>query len=108
MGCDYHTQVSLSISAIGPEPVSYQWKNDGVDIVNEDCIGIDESTLTIRSFSLKHQGNYSCEVKHKEKSVESDPAKLKLSKQLLLFFNLHSHVNFQIFMVCLSSQSFLL
>jgi hypothetical protein len=80
MGCDYHAPVSLTVSAIGPGPLTYQWKRDGATIDDKDCTGVDEATLTIRSFSQKHEGCYSCEVTHNGNSVESDPAKLELSK----------------------------
>ena len=68
------------MSAIGPGPLSYKWKKDGVDINDQDYTGIDETTLIIRSFSLKHEGNYSCGIKYNEKSMESKSAKLELSK----------------------------
>ena len=80
MSCDYHAPVSLTVSAIGPGPLTYQWRREGAVIDDEDCTGVYESTLTIRLFSLKHEGYYSCEVKCNENSVESDPAKLELSK----------------------------
>ena len=80
MHCDYHAPVSLSVSAIGPEAVTYQWKRGGSVIDDEDYTGVDEATLTIKSLSLKHEGRYSCEVKCDGKIIESDPAKLKCSK----------------------------
>ena len=80
MACNYLAQVSLSVSAIGPGPLSYKWKKDGVDIVDEEYTGVNKPTLSIRSFMLKHEGNYVCEVKRNEKSIESVPAKLDLSK----------------------------
>ena len=80
MGCDYRAPVSLTVSAIGPGPLAYRWRRERAVIDDEDCTGVDESTLTIRSFSLKHEGHYSCEVKCNGNSVESDPAKLELSK----------------------------
>ena len=80
MTVDYHSQVSLSVSAIGPEPPTYKWKKDGVDVIDQDCTGINEQILIISSFSLQHEGKYTCEVKSNQKSVESNPAKLELSK----------------------------
>ena len=80
MSCDHHAPVSLRVSAIGPGPLTYQWKRDGAVIDDEDCTGIDEATLTIKSFSLKHEGHYFCEVKCNGKYIESDPAKLECSK----------------------------
>ena len=80
MRCDYHAPVSLMVSAIGPGALTYLWKRGGTVIDDEDCTGVDEATLTIKSFSLKHEGRYSCEVKRDGKVIESDPAKLKCSK----------------------------
>ena len=79
MVVDYLSQVSLTVSAIGPEPLTYKWKKDGVDIIDKDCTGVNEQTLIISSFSLQHEGKYTCEVKSNQKSVESNPAKLELS-----------------------------
>ena len=80
MHCDYHAQVCLSMSAIGPGALTYQWKRGGAVIDDEDCTGVDEATLTIKSFSLKHEGRYTCEVKCDGKVIESEPAKLERSK----------------------------
>ena len=80
MDCDYNAPVSLIVSAIGPGPLTYKWKRNGIDIVDEDCIGVDEPTLNISSFSSKHEGNYTCEVKYDEMVIESETAKLELSK----------------------------
>ena len=80
MGCDYHTPVFLTVSAIGPGPLTYQWKGDKPNIDDEDCAGVNEATLTIKSFSQRHEGCYSCEVACNGNIVQSDPAKLELSK----------------------------
>ena len=80
MVVDYLSQVSLSMSAIGPEPLIYKWKKDGVDIIDQECTGVNEQNLIISSYSLQHEGKYTCEVKSNQKSVESNPAKLELSK----------------------------
>ena len=80
MDCDYHALVSLTVSAIGPGALTYQWKKGGAVIDDEDCTGIDEATLTIKSFSLKHEGHYLCEVKCNGNYIKSDPAKLKCCK----------------------------
>ena len=80
MSCDYHAPVSLTVSAIGPGPLTYRWRRERTVIDDEDCTGVDEATLTIMSFSVKHEGHYSCEVKCNGNSIESDPAKLELSK----------------------------
>ena len=79
-GCDYHAPVSLTASAIGPGPLTYRWKRERAVIDDEDCTGVDEATLTIRSFSQRHEGDYSCQVQCNENFIESHPAKLELSK----------------------------
>ena len=80
MRCDYLAPVSLSVSAIGPEALTYQWKRGGAVIDDEDCTGVDEATLTIKSFSLKHEGHYYCRLECNKKCIESEPAKLECSK----------------------------
>ena len=78
--CEDKTQVSLNVSAAGPGPLSYRWQRHGADIDEEVCTGVNEPTFTITYFSLKHEGQYFCEVKSNDESVKSDPAKLELSK----------------------------
>ena len=80
MHCDYHATVSLSVSVIGPGALTYQWKRGGAVIDDEDCTGVDEATLTIKSFSLKHEGHYLCLVECNGNCIESEPAKLECSK----------------------------
>ena len=79
-GCDYHAPVSLKVSAIGPGPLTYRWRRERAIIDDEDCTGINEATFTIKSFSLKHEGHYLCQVDCEGISIESHPAKLELSK----------------------------
>ena len=74
--------MSLSVSAIGAGPLSYKWKRNGVDIVDQDFRGVNESTLNIGSFILEHEGEYACEVEHNEISIGSNIAKLELSKYI--------------------------
>lgn len=83
MDCDYYAPVSLTVLAIGPGPLLYRWKRDEVDVVDEDCIGVDKPTLTIRSFSSRHEGTYMCEVANNQMSIKSNPSKLQLSKYFL-------------------------
>ena len=79
-GCDYHAPVSLTVSAIGPGPLTYRWRRERTIIDDEDCTGINEAIFTIKSFSLKHEGHYLCQVDCEGISIESHPAKLELSK----------------------------
>jgi hypothetical protein len=78
--CELHAPVSLSVSVIGAENLSYQWKKDEHDITDRQCIGIDTSHLTILSFSDAHVGKYTCTIKDNQTSVESNPAQLNFSK----------------------------
>ena len=80
---DHHTQVSLSVSAIGPGPLAYKWKKDGVDIIDQEshCTGASKPTITISSLQCNHEGNYMCEIKYNQKSVRSNSAKIELSKK---------------------------
>ena len=80
MAVDCHSQVSLSVSAIGSEPLTYKWKKDEEDIIDQECTGIDTHTLNISCFSSRFQGEYICEVKDDHKTIKSNPAKLELSK----------------------------
>ena len=80
MVVDYLSQVSLSVSAIGPEPLTYKWKKDGEDITDPNCSGMNTPVLTITSFSYETQGKYTCEVKNDHKTITSNSAKLELSK----------------------------
>ena len=70
--------VTLSVSAVGSGQLFYQWKKDGKPI---DC---NKPTLTIPFFRCKHQGDYTCEARDSQETVESRPAKLKLSKYVSL------------------------
>ena len=74
-------RVTLSVSAVGPGQLSYQWKKDGLDVRDPNCSGIKESKLIIPSFRHKDQGHYKCEIKDDHnKAIESNTAELKLSK----------------------------
>ena len=60
--CKDKTQVSLNVSAVGPGPLSYRWQRHGADIDEEVCTVVNEPTLTIAYFSLKHKGQYLCQI----------------------------------------------
>lgn len=72
--------VTLQVSAVGSEQLSYQWKKDKKYITDPKFIGIKGPKLTISSFGCSHQGDYICEVKNGHKTITSSCAKLKLSK----------------------------
>ena len=68
--------VILTVSAIGPQPLSYKWTKDGEAISDANCNGADKDKLTITSFSSANQGYYLCTVNDDEQYVESMPALL--------------------------------
>ena len=76
--CTKDKRVDLSVSAIGAEPLQYQWKKDGAVITDPECTGATTQILTIHTFSQDHQGNYSCIVGNSLQSVESKAAHLAL------------------------------
>lgn len=86
--CEYRGQVVLSLCAVGYGHLTYQWKQDEKDITYPECVGSNSDTLTINSFFPKHQGNYTCVVSEREKSVKSEPAKLILGIIMLTFLYL--------------------
>ena len=66
------------MTAVGCGPLSYEWKKDGKEITCADYTGMKSNTLSIASFSRKHQGSYVCIVSSSQKSAKSDPANLIL------------------------------
>ena len=72
--------MTLHVSAVGSGQLSYQWKKDGRDITDPNCSGINTEDLVINSFSEINQGRYVCIVKSDNRTIQSNPAKLELSK----------------------------
>ena len=66
--------VTLRVSAIGPQPLTYRWKKDEAEIFDETNI----DKLIITSFTYKHQGRYSCIVSGGQQSIETMSASLGL------------------------------
>ena len=76
--------VTVSVSATGPEPLSYKWKKDGEELLSDTkYTGANTHTLTISSFSKGDRGNYMCTVSCGQQSVESKPAALELGMSCL-------------------------
>lgn len=65
--------VTLSVSAEGTEPLSYQWFKDG-----EALTGLTQSTLNIEEADLSDEGFYSCEITNACGTVSSEEAELKV------------------------------
>ena len=76
----YGESVTLCVSAAGSGQLYYKWKKDGKDITNPKYTGIDTASLTINSFSDMSQGEYMCVVKNDSNTIQSNPARLELSK----------------------------
>ena len=67
------------MTVVGCGLLSYEWKKDGNDIPHSECTtGIKTDTLTISSFSHKHQGSYVCIISDSQKVTKSEPANLML------------------------------
>ena len=83
--------VTLTVSAVGPQPLSYKWTKDGKAISDANCNGADKDKLTITSFSSANQGCYLCTVNGDEQYVESMPA--------LLGLGTHFYINFMCYIL---------
>jgi outer membrane protein assembly factor BamB len=66
--------VTLSITASGPEPISYQWRKDGAAIA-----GATFSSLTLTAVTATSAGNYTVVVSNSGGSVTSNAATLTVT-----------------------------
>ena len=71
-------EVTLTVSAIGPQPLNYKWIKDEEEISDARYFGADTNKLIITSFVSENQGNYLCCVTGGQQSVKSKPATLQL------------------------------
>lgn len=62
------------LTAAGAEPLQYQWKLNGHDVV-----GANANTLRIVSTKMSDQGNYVCVIKNKFGSIQTETVKLTLT-----------------------------
>ena len=53
-------KLTTTVSGVGKEHFSYQWRHNGADINGETS-----NTLTIDSLTIDHSGNYECVVENK-------------------------------------------
>ncbi len=67
-------EVTFSVTATGADPISYQWKKDGVDIV-----GATESSYLIASVELTDAGDYTVVISNANGDVLSNSAMLTVS-----------------------------
>ena len=68
--------MTLSVSAVGPQSLTYQWMKDGEGVSDAQI----SDKLTITSFANQDQGHYTCLVSGGWQSIESRPASLGLGK----------------------------
>ena len=74
----YGEDVTLTVSAVGPQPFAYRWIKNGQEIPDSNT-----NKLTIISFCNGNEGCYSCTVIGGQQSIESKPVSLKLGMNLL-------------------------
>ena len=72
------------MSAVGYGALRYEWNKIGNDTTPVECIETETDSLTISSFSHKHQGSYTCTVYDDHKSIKSEPFHLILGMVLSL------------------------
>lgn len=79
------TTASFSVSVTGDPPLTYQWQEDGVDIV-----GATNSTYTIPSLEAADAGNYDVIVSNLYGASVSQPAVLDVTVPGLAWRTLHT------------------
>ena len=67
--------MQFSVTATGTEPLSYQWKKDGIRIKKANT-----NTLSITAVQKSDEGGYTCVVSNTAGTVTSKPATLTLGK----------------------------
>ena len=72
-------RLSLNVQSLGLEPLSYQWRKDGIDIT-----GADEPGFTIESVQLSDAGAYTVIVRNESGSITSSPATLTIDDPALM------------------------
>ncbi|MCP4312904.1 MAG: PKD domain-containing protein [Bacteroidetes bacterium] len=76
--------VSLSVAATGTL-LSFQWKKNGVDLVNDGRItGVNSSTLNINNLTEGDQAAYSCQVSNSCGFENTIPASLVVDELVLI------------------------
>ena len=76
--------VTLTVSAVGPQYLTYRWMKDGQELHSAK----DAGKLTIASFSSEKEGYYSCIISTSLQSFESKPALLRLGTQQLTYLGI--------------------
>ncbi len=77
--------VVFSVEASGQQPMSYQWRKDGVDVTNGGRIsGAMAASLQIAGATTADQGSYQCVVTNSHGSVSSNPASLTVTPNVFI------------------------
>jgi hypothetical protein len=90
----YGDRAKLSLLAVGPRPLTYQWLKDGIPVMEihpPNFTGVNSSTLEINPFLPAHVGSYQCIVSHvpSNKKAETNAASLHLGMFLLKILFTH-------------------
>ena len=73
--------VSFSVTAIGTEPLSYQWQKDGVNLTDGGSItGSTTATLAIAGVRESDEGGYGCVLSNTYGMNTSNTATLTVGK----------------------------
>jgi hypothetical protein len=76
------TTTSFSVSAVGMEPLNYQWRKDGINLTDGSSVsGVTTTNLTIFNIQPGDTGNYTVVVTNAYGSITSSVAVLTISGQ---------------------------
>jgi len=77
---------SFSVTAAGPGPLTYQWKNAAGNLTGTHYIGVTTNKLTIDSVLISDTGSYICAVTNSmDSTVSSSSAKLTINTDIVKF-----------------------
>ena len=80
----YGDEATFTVVATGTEPLIYQWKSDGSQIIGDSkrIFGVKTNTLRIRQLQLEHTGVYTCIITNGIGQIESVGATLSLKPKV--------------------------
>jgi hypothetical protein len=74
------SEVTFGVSALGDEPLSYQWRKEGIDLVDGGKVsGATDTALTISNAQGNEMGAYSAIVRNASGEVKSTEAILSIA-----------------------------
>lgn len=72
-------ELRLSVAASGDPPLRFQWRKDGVDVLDSDRVsGSNLTTLVIQDIRFNDRGVYACEVTGACTQLVSQPARVSM------------------------------